>query len=382
MSSSGVHPDRIPYSPSREKYVLPLSRSTVEGAQNSGNVVNVLPGQESYPQFNFGDSPINYRARYGSARTSSAPSEYYDDGTNPLQFIQSDDFSPSAHALQAAASPVDDSDNLSGPGDALPPNVVHRSLLRQCAFIPFPANLPTSNAQPYTPGTFALFIGQVRFETSPAELIWLIEHTCGVAPTHLEGRGSGCYLVFMKAQEELPLVHTLHKRILFDIGGAWYASNAEEAKNLNDYLANGAAPLSKKFRLPRDSMVVEELKERTTVSGGSQAHGNANERGGFSKNRKKQHQGGIGMIPPMLNGMNPNGMIPNLHNTVHQLPPSYFMDCQPSMPQPQGGYYPGPFGGPAPFFAAAPIPPMRSTPPVQVYHQKRKTKQSEEDSPS
>ncbi|KAG5475559.1 hypothetical protein LSCM4_04141 [Leishmania orientalis] len=179
----------------------------------------------------------------------------------------------------------------------LPPEVVHRSLKDRCRFIQFPSNLPgfsksgtlgtnanngtnsSSNGSSGSGGSgesslpIALFIGQVRFETTAAELLWLVHRTCGACASHLESRGAGCYLLYCKSEADLTLVRSLHKRILFDIGGVWLARTADEVDAMCEYIALDAPLLSKKARLPRDSMVVEELKADALNSGGRRAHG-------------------------------------------------------------------------------------------------------------
>lgn len=151
--------------------------------------------------------------------------------------------------------------NLVSVTPELPPSVVHRGLQSKCRFIAFPPQLPPHH---YPSGgqneQLALFIGQVRFETTASELIWLIHRSCGACASYLEGRGAGCYLVFLKSQADLVLVRGLHKRILFDVGGVWIARTPEEVDDLCEYISVVAPPLSKKAHLPRDSMVVEELK--------------------------------------------------------------------------------------------------------------------------
>ncbi|KAI5684624.1 hypothetical protein MNV84_04926 [Leishmania braziliensis] len=203
---------------------------------------------------------------------------------------------------------------------ALPSEVVHRSLKDRCRYIQFPADLPpisnSGTAGPHANNgnhtssngstgsgfsgennlPMALFIGQVRFETTPAELLWLVHRTCGACASHLESRGAGCYLLYCKSEADLTLVRSLHKRILFDIGGVWLARTADEVDAMCEYIALDAPLLSKKARLPRDSMVVEELKADAVNSGGRRAHGGGggHERRTFSDNNLSGHCRGGG----------------------------------------------------------------------------------------
>lgn len=185
-----------------------------------------------------------------------------------------------------------DSAALMGPGNAanhhfplqtptaLPASVVHRALCGHCRFVEFPTASSSANAAAHNSvGSStndnsisnasstgdpqhrkAVFIGQVRFETTQKELIWLVHRLSGACASHLESRGAGCYLLYCKSEADLQLVRSLHKRVLFDIGGVWFARTAEEIDALCEYVALEAPLLSRNAHLPRDSMVVEELR--------------------------------------------------------------------------------------------------------------------------
>ena len=219
-------------------------------------------------------------------------------------------------------------------GFELPPEVVHRSLKDRCRYIQFPATLPAypkSGAQASgnaggqgTGGNsgadgslpIALFIGQVRFETTPAELLWLIHRTCGACASHLESRGAGCYLLYCRSEADLTLVRSLHKRILFDIGGVWLARTADEVDALCEYVALDAAVLSKKARLPRDSMVVEELKaDALNGGGGRRAQGGSNSsharRSGSNHSFSNSRRSGTGGNFSQCNSGVHDGVSPN-----------------------------------------------------------------------
>ncbi|GET89716.1 hypothetical protein, conserved [Leishmania tarentolae] len=202
---------------------------------------------------------------------------------------------------------------------ALPPEVVHRALKDRCRYIQFPINLPvfpkagtlasnvangnnsSSNGSTGSGGSgdsslpIAVFIGQVRFETTAEELLWLVHRTCGACASHLESRGAGCYLLYCKSEADLTLVRSLHKRVLFDVGGVWLARTADEVDAMCEYIALDAPLLSKKARLPRDSMVVEELKLDAMNSGGRRGHvagGGHEKRGVGDHNLSGNRRGG------------------------------------------------------------------------------------------
>ncbi|KEG09692.1 hypothetical protein DQ04_04801040 [Trypanosoma grayi] len=190
------------------------------------------------PTQNMWHSPANARNPYGSeteSPTSATPAVAKQEVTPP--------FSP-----------------LTVPLEPLPPNVVHRALLGKCRFIPFPT-LPPYDPPP-TPQmrTYPLFIGQVRFEASLAELMWLFHRTSGACALTIEGRGSGCFILHLRSESERMLVRQLHKRILFDIGGVWFARTSQEVDSLCEHVALDGPYLSKQAKLPRDSMVVEDIK--------------------------------------------------------------------------------------------------------------------------
>ncbi|RNF06777.1 hypothetical protein TraAM80_03698 [Trypanosoma rangeli] len=152
--------------------------------------------------------------------------------------------------------------------DPLPSTVVHRALHGKCRFIQFPQLAPFEPPpQPPARTTFPLFVGQVRFETTQAELIWLIRRTSGACVLTVEGRGSGCFIMHLQSEAERGLVRQLHKRILFDIGGAWFARSSEEVDGLCEYVALRGPYLSKQAKLPRDAMVVEDIKVDSTDMG-------------------------------------------------------------------------------------------------------------------
>ncbi|EAN93235.1 hypothetical protein, conserved [Trypanosoma cruzi] len=145
--------------------------------------------------------------------------------------------------------------------EPLPPTVVHRGLYGKCRFILFPL-LSAFEVLPPPPAgkSFPLFVGQVRFETTPAELIWLFRRTSGACAITIEGRGNGCFIVHLQSESERSLVRQLHRRVLFDIGGVWFARSSEEVDSLCEYVALNGPYLSKQAKLPRDSMVVEDIK--------------------------------------------------------------------------------------------------------------------------
>lgn len=105
-----------------------------------------------------------------------------------------------------------------------------------------------------------LFIGQVRFEMSAGELHWLLKRLCGVHTLKIEPRGLGCFCVVAKSSEDSDALLALHRRLLFDHQGVWYARTADESAVLESYVATTASRLPRRSRLPRDAMIVERQR--------------------------------------------------------------------------------------------------------------------------
>jgi hypothetical protein len=116
----------------------------------------------------------------------------------------------------------------------------------------------------------ALFLGHMRFETTVAEVRWLLYTTASVVAAKAEPRGNGCFVVYLANDEEMTAVRQLHKRLLFDHHGVWYARTAEEAAHMNEYVEHTLANTRRRrLRLPKDCMVVEEPR---STPGGQHRH--------------------------------------------------------------------------------------------------------------
>ena len=142
--------------------------------------------------------------------------------------------------------------------NAPPMNTVHVSLWGRCELIQTPEIAPVECPTPVN--AFPLFLGQVRFETTPADLRWILRRVANVLALKCELRGNGCFIVYLKSSADADAVRRLHKRLLFDHSGVWFARNEREVDVLFDYANNTLPFVSRRCHLPRDCMVVEEVK--------------------------------------------------------------------------------------------------------------------------
>jgi len=116
-------------------------------------------------------------------------------------------------------------------------------------------DLPTSE--------HCLFLGHLKFETTPADVRWLLKKLCGVTALKAEFRGNGCCVVYLANEKDELAVRSLNRRILFDHDGIWFARTAKAVDVLMDYVEKVLPRIGGRrrcLRLPRDSLVVEESR--------------------------------------------------------------------------------------------------------------------------
>lgn len=121
------------------------------------------------------------------------------------------------------------------------------------------AELPTSS--------HCLFMGHLKFETTPADVRWMLKRLCGVTALRAEFRGNGCCVVYLASEADEMAVRSLNRRVLFDHNGVWFARTAAAVDVLMDYVEKILPRLCGKYgrhrpclRLPRDSLVVEDSR--------------------------------------------------------------------------------------------------------------------------
>lgn len=105
-----------------------------------------------------------------------------------------------------------------------------------------------------------VFIGHVKFEINADGLRWMVYMLTGVQAGKVEVRGMGCFMVFFASAEDVFRVRGLHKRVLFDTEGIWFAQNSAQEQLLHNYAQNVAPSVHAK--LPKGLMVVDEETSR------------------------------------------------------------------------------------------------------------------------
>jgi hypothetical protein len=133
-------------------------------------------------------------------------------------------------------------------------------------FVVPPRINPVENAELPT-SSHCLFLGHLKFETSPADVRWLLKRLCGVTVLRAEFRGNGCCVVYLASENDEMAVRSLNRRVLFDHNGVWFARTAAAVDILLDYVEKVLPRLCGKYgrhrpclRLPRDSLVVEDSR--------------------------------------------------------------------------------------------------------------------------
>jgi len=146
---------------------------------------------------------------------------------------------------------------------------LHKMLNGMIQHIPFPAEridvgLPSEDELPYM--TQKVFLGQLPFHVTEMELVWLcgifgVRITCPQRITRrVEGelRPTGGVHVFCRPEDFEVLHQNMHKRVLFDDSGVWFAATLDEKQALDSYVRH--LHQNKKLRhagRPYDSVVVQ-----------------------------------------------------------------------------------------------------------------------------
>lgn len=112
--------------------------------------------------------------------------------------------------------------------------------------------------------TSRLFIGHTTYHTTTKVLRWLVYQLTGLEVGYAESlrsantaRTARFYLHFPSVYDAEETMHVLHKRVLFDEHGVWYAETPEQYLALEHFILNVRPTFRPAVSLPMDSMVVE-----------------------------------------------------------------------------------------------------------------------------
>ena len=138
-------------------------------------------------------------------------------------------------------------------------------LAHACDYIVPPQITPTDPAE-LPASARCLFIGHLRFETTTADVRWMIKKLTDVNPLRADIRGNGCCVVYLSSEQDANAVRLLSRRILFDRHGFWFARTGDSVDILMDYVEKVLPALGctgtkrRSLRLPRDAIVVEDSR--------------------------------------------------------------------------------------------------------------------------
>jgi hypothetical protein len=144
------------------------------------------------------------------------------------------------------------------PGGTISHPTEHGAFLdEKLEYIVPPSLSPIEHETPANART--VFMGHMRFETTAAEVRWIVRKLTGVTPLKAEPRGKGCFLLHLNSESDEAAVRGLHHRILMDHHGVWVARNAQEQQVLADYVEFVLTRNRnlKRLHLPKDCVCVE-----------------------------------------------------------------------------------------------------------------------------
>ena len=231
----------------------------------------------------------------------------------------------------------------------------------------------------------SLFIGQTTYRTTPSVLYYIFNVICKIEILEVEVmRKQPCafFYVYLKNESDMrQAINKLHKKILFDLHGVWYAQNDQEEEKLRKFVRSDREKMFPVLPLPKQCMVVERRNSlggnphmrgqpdmrantRPLVSNAYLPHGSSMaEMGNPDAHMNAYHQPNMyapGMHPPVPNSGNGSNNQPrgayDSHPHYHQN--MNFMPYHSEMLQylPQGNYRIPPYN--------MPVPPMAPPPPA------------------
>lgn len=188
------------------------------------------------------------------------------------------------HAAAAAVADGAWSGAFTAPGA----HVLRHCLVSRCAYVGFPAHTSGSEPRrlsapyPRPAGVVQMFLGQVPFRITDGELLYMFSVLAGVDVLYVErivqgDSNKGCIQLFVHEETAEHAQRMIHKRVLFDQGGFWYATSAEERALLESQCAAQGGPKHK--GLPYNSVVLERSTSTFALSVAMRAAQKAAQRG-------------------------------------------------------------------------------------------------------
>lgn len=156
--------------------------------------------------------------------------------------------------------------------DTLPDGTLHMELQSRVSFMPYPNHefhsVPTTATKDQM---VRLFIGQLPYQVTDMQLEWLCYTFGQGANVHFPERivkkdkmnphikiPTGCVHVYVEPQHVDGLMNAMHKRVLIDDTGVWYAQTSSELVDLESYTTKLKTEKKKRFQFrPYDSVVVQ-----------------------------------------------------------------------------------------------------------------------------
>lgn len=154
-------------------------------------------------------------------------------------------------------------------------SVLRTDLIGHCPFVAYPAHtygnstLRPSAPYPRPAGVVQLFLGQVPFRITDGQLLFLFETLAGVNIQFIErvvqGESrKGCIQLFADETSIEAAQRAIHKRVLFDEFGFWFATNWDE---LNILQAHCQVPEWCRHRgMPFNCAVLEQSTSTYTLA--------------------------------------------------------------------------------------------------------------------
>jgi hypothetical protein len=151
----------------------------------------------------------------------------------------------------------------------LPRGTLHPMLRGHVCFVPFEADEGLGAATGAAPeqATTRVFIGQLPFDVSAARIQWMCQAVAGCAVASPQRivrtvcgvrQPTGGVHVFCDEQQLAVLQQNLHKRVLVDDTGLWFAATAAQKICLDSYVAYLHANRdARRAGRPYDSVVVQ-----------------------------------------------------------------------------------------------------------------------------